>query len=153
MSIPGYLSCVVIDILILLVLAPPRVTFHPHLEAGIYHVQENRSASLECIIEEGTYPAVTNITTSVATSVMGLREMENTGAFPPYCLSAMLYSTQRAAVEDSGEYSCIVNSGGLVTIHTVYLKVQSKLVLHMRLLTLTKNYLSSPICIWRSSSY
>ncbi len=57
--------------------------------------------------------------------ISGLNETGGSGVSPPYCLSAPVYSTKRASLEDSGQYSCVVTSGGLVFTHSVQLLVKS----------------------------
>lgn len=43
-----------------------------------------------------------------------------------YCLSARPFVTANASVEQSGIYSCIVMSGGLLTSRSVEVRVQGK---------------------------
>lgn len=50
--------------------APPRVTFNPPVEAGTFYVEEHQSALLECIVDEGSYPPVTNVTVHTGSYVV-----------------------------------------------------------------------------------
>ena len=121
------------------VAALPKILFSPWGHYNTTVVEEHRRSSLVCSVNEDSYPPVTQLTAlpceyTHSCAQYGSECAVSSPAIPgtcgnscktsSYCLSAQLYTTENASLEDSGVYTCVATSGGMTTSQNVTLSVE-----------------------------